>query len=908
MKKILAILGLATVSAMAISASRIGPVSTYGELKANGGKLSGSCPEYQNQAVQVKGMSLFWSSGADSSTAFYTEKAVNLMVKDMGIEVIRFAMGVSNEFDKGRGYITGGEDLQKAYLKNVVNAAIDNDIYVIIDWHIESSTGYTDDAVKFFEYAAQTYGEYNNVIFEIWNEPTGDMGTVKSHADRVIPAIRKYSDNLILVGSPGWSSQPNACASAGISDKNYGCTLHFYAATHQVGGGYDNNAKSAMNAGVPVFATEWGTVSADGNGGANQSASQAWIDWMNQNKISWANWSASGVNEGSAAFNKINIDNGLSYSTSGSMVKGWMNKGASYKDCGLQNGSGSGSSGYSTGVANGAKTDMIDDMEDNDRYAYTGGFWSAWTDANESGDNGVGASTISNSTWENDFGKTVYDVLMAKDGSKNTSNYMVGLKGIKLARGSYEYAPYADLGLNLTKDTAEFDMSACKSISYKFKGASHNFRLETSLVTNWNFHHVNKDASEEWKEVELTWDQFNQEDWGDNDKHFNLKDKGLSKVKRLAWEVKGVQNVPDNQNQPKYNYLYVDDVRCDGLSITAISGNTAAPKSSSSAATGNSSSSVNPTSSSVTNPTSSSSAITIPSSSSVVVVLKDLLILDDVEDGNEVLNTTGTWYAYTDNESGGESKITNVYDPALPGYVVVFPGTKDPTNGTQGFVGMEGIAWGDGTLTYDPFVALGLNTNADTSMGIDLSACPVISYRYKGAAHTIKIQDGQVTDFAYHNRRLADAGDWTLVTFKQADFKQPSWTETKVELNWANIKKISWEVIGALGFSDTYQPEFNYLYVDDLKCVDQAIGIKSIARANGKLGVKMQGRTLSIMSTKATSAKVQVFDMMGHAVHTSVESLSAGSNLIPLGKMATGSYIVRVQAGSDAKMARFSVK
>ena len=56
MKKILAILGMAAVSAMAISASRVGPVSTYGELKANGGKLSGTCPQYQNSAVQVKGM------------------------------------------------------------------------------------------------------------------------------------------------------------------------------------------------------------------------------------------------------------------------------------------------------------------------------------------------------------------------------------------------------------------------------------------------------------------------------------------------------------------------------------------------------------------------------------------------------------------------------------------------------------------------------------------------------------------------------------------------------------------------------------------------------------------------------------------------------------------------------------
>ena len=886
---------LAAVSAMAISASRVGPVSTYGELKANGGKLSGTCPQYQNSAVQVKGMSLFWSSAADSATAFYTEKAVNLMVKDMGIEVIRFAMGVSNDFDKGRGYITGGEDLQKAYLKNVVNAAIDNDIYVIIDWHIESGNGYTSDAVKFFEYAAQQYGEYNNVIFEVWNEPKdgASMGTVASHANTVINAIRKYSDNLVLVGSPEWSSHPEQCATGGISDskKNFACTLHFYADSHSASGDYSSRANQAMSNNVPVFASEWGTVNANGNGGANQSASQAWIDWMNQNKVSWANWSASGVNEGSAAFNKINIDAGLSYSASGSMVKGWMNKNASYKDCGLQNGNSSSASGYSQGVANGAKTDMIDDLEDNDRYAYTGGFWSAWTDAGEKGDHGVGGSSISNGKWENDFGKEVFDVLMASDGGKNTSKYMAGLKGIKLAQGTYEYAPYVDLGLNLTKDTSLFDMSACKAISYKFKGASHNFRVETSLIDNWNFHHVNKDASEDWKEVELTWDQFNQEDWGDNDKHFNLKDKGLNKVMRLAWEVKGVLNVPDAQNQPKYNYLYVDDVRCDGMSITAIS-NMDAPASSSSTVAKSSNSVV--TSSSSVTPTSSS------------VVITDILVIDDVEDGDEVLNTTGTWYAYTDTSSGGLSSITNVYDPTLPGYVVVLPGTTDPTNGSANFVGLQGMVWGEGTYEYDPFVALGLNMNADTSLGVDLSNCPVLSYRYKGAAHQIKIQDGQVTDFAYHYRKLVDAADWTLVTFAQEEFKQPSWTETKVDFNWANVKKMSWEVIGALGYSDEFQPEYNYLYVDDLKCVAAgSVGVRVSRKAASDLKLTVNGDMLNVVTTGA--ARIQVFDMQGNMVMNRVES-AAGNHQVSFQGMNRGNYVVRVKSAGMAKTARISIR
>ncbi len=902
MKKIFAFLMCAAVtSAMAVSASRVGPVSTYGELKANGGKLSGTCPQYANQAVQVKGMSLFWSSGADSSTVFYSEKAVNAMVKQMNIEVIRFAMGVTQEKfqDQGRGYLSSaqGETLQKGYLKNVVNAAIENDIYVIIDWHIESANGNTSEAVKFFEYAAKEYGSYNNVIFEVWNEPVGaDMGTVASHANSVIAAIRKHSDNLVLVGSPEWSSHPEQCAQAGIQDskKNFGCTLHFYAATHQTGnGGYNDRAAQAMSSGVPVFATEWGTVSADGNGSPNQSASQAWISWMNQNNVSWANWSASAIKEQSAAFQNLAIDNGLTFTNSGNMVKGWMNGTSGYKDCHLQNGNSSSNSGFSTGVANGAKTDIIDDMEDGDRFAYTGGWWSAFADSDDDTD-GKGETFVKSNKWENDFGKKVYDVLMPRkdDDRKNTSNYIVGIDSFYLKKGAYKYAPYVAIGLNLKRDTTEIDLSACKSISYKFKGASHNFRVETSPVKNWNFHHVNKDASADWKEVELTWDQFTQESWGDDDKHFSL-DKGMDKVQRFAWEVKGALDVPDGKNQPAYSFLYVDDVRCNGVSITAISGKTDTPKSSS--ATAQSSSSV-----------ANSSSATVPASSaSVVVSYKDLLLIDDVEDGDEVLKTGGTWYAYTDSASGGKSKISNVYDPALPGYVVVFPGTKDATNGTQGFVGLTDIVWNQADYAYAPFVALGLNMN-DTTKGYDLSACSALSYRYKGASHKFKIQDGQVLDYAYHELLSTDATEWTTVVIPWEKLEQPVWTQDPKDLNKAAIKKMAWEVVGYADFDA--QPEINYLYVDDLKCLSGSVGIKTIARAASGIKLGFQGNMLNVNFNKAGKASVQVFDMMGHVVESFNENVTAGVNQFSLKNMSTGNYVVRVMMNGASKTARISIK
>lgn len=903
MKKFLATMMLvAATAAMAVVPGRVGPVSTYGALKANGSKLSGTCPQYSSSTVQVKGMSLFWSSAADSALAYYTSQAMGLMVNDMGIEVIRFALGVADErFDShGRSYTTGGANDQKAMVKKMVYAAVENDIYIILDWHIESSQGYTSEAKEFFEWAAKEFGKTHNVIFEVWNEPNGaQMSTVASHANEVISVIRKYSDNLVLVGSPEWSSHPEQCATAGIQDskKNFACTLHFYAASHFIGNdGYNSRAAKAMSNGVPVFASEWGTVDANGNGSIDQSSSQSWVNWMNQNGVSWANWSASAINEKSAAFTTLTLNQGLKYSTSGNMVKGYLAGSHNYKDCGLGNslGSSSAESGFSQGVANGATTNIIDDLEDGDRYTYTGGFWSAWADSDEKGADGTGATKISNKKWTNDFGKEVYDVVVAAKGG-NESKYMAALEGIYIDQGGYAWAPYVAMGLNFKKDTSEFaQLANCSTISYKYKGAAHNFRIEISPITNYNFHFAEAEASGDWKTAELTMDMFQQHTTWSNPQIMDLS-KNLGKARRLAWEVNGVVDRPASEIQPLYNYLYVDDVRCDGVSITAISGTTTTTSSSSAHSTLSSSSVM---------PASSSSAEIVPVSSSLVI--SDLVVIDDVEDGDEVLNTTGTWYAYTDKDPGGLSSITNVYDNALPGYVVVLPGTTDPTNGTQGFVGLQGIVWNQNTYAEAPFVALGLNMMADTTVGFDMSSCKGISYRYKGSRHTFKIQDGQVQDYAYHQRKQLDSADWKTVVIAWDDLIQPSWGE-QLELNKASIKKMAWEVIG---YKDSdLQPDLNYLYVDDLKCIDATVAIPFTAhRSYQNLKLASQGSSLNISVAKSGLVKVQVFDLTGHSVKSVSENMQAGAHTVSLENLTAGSYIVRVQAGSAVKSARITIK
>ena len=180
------VLGLGVLAAGLLStsfaANRVGPVSQYGQLlagknSADKGQIYGSCKGVADGAeVQVKGMSLYWSSGEAAATDYYSEAAIDNLVSSMNVQIVRFVMGISESWDNNRGYLSGGAERQKTYLNTVVNAAVKNDIYVIIDWHSHQAENQTSSAVEFFEWAAKTYGGYDNVIFEVYNEPIGSWG------------------------------------------------------------------------------------------------------------------------------------------------------------------------------------------------------------------------------------------------------------------------------------------------------------------------------------------------------------------------------------------------------------------------------------------------------------------------------------------------------------------------------------------------------------------------------------------------------------------------------------------------------------------------------------------------------------------------------------------------------------
>ena len=605
-------LGVLAAGLVSLSFGRVGPVSQYGQLQAGKnrdgkGQIYGACKGVADGAeVQVKGMSLYWSSGEAAATDYYSEAAIDNLVSSMNVQIVRFVMGISESWDNNRGYLSGGAERQKTYLNTVVNAAVKNDIYVIIDWHSHQAENQTSSAVEFFEWAAKTYGGYDNVIFEVYNEPIGSWGegaassywpTIKNYAESVIAAIRKHSDNLVVVGTPYYDQYPSVAITNAINDKNVAYTFHYYAASHSTGT-EGANAVRAMNGGLSVFVTEWGTGTADGAGSVNQGVNDSWQTWMNTHKLSWANWSASHIGEGSAAFVGGSSATNFVYSTSGNLVKGYLaGNPTTYTACSGTPVSSSSIASSSSALPSGY-TDYIDDLEDGDGYTFTGGEWYAYTDLADKG-----ASTISN----DEGAKGGYDVVIAGSKAGNSTKYVAGITGINLSQGDNLYDPYVALGLALNEKQTAYDLSACTQISYRYKGAAHNFKAEDTAVLDYAYHQIEKAAASDWTTATISWGALMQPSWTDDDVTISKK-----RINKFTWEVKGVA---ETTTQPKYNYLYVDDVRCSGWAIQPVP----SPVSSSSSAKSSSSvasSSSAKSSSSIASSSSAKSSSSIASSSS----------------------------------------------------------------------------------------------------------------------------------------------------------------------------------------------------------------------------------------------------------------------------------------------------
>lgn len=300
------------------------PVGYNGWLKVVGTEIRNQ----NGQAIQLKGIS---SHGLHWNGKFMNPTSIALLKNTWKVSLIRAAMYT----DEG-GYLANRSVKNKVH--EIVKIAIDNGLYVIIDWHIlkdRNPMWHVNEAKEFFDEMSRTYAKYPNVIYEICNEPNGwDVnwnGAIKPFAEQVIPVIRKNDpENIIVVGTPQWSADldsPSRNPVQGGWAKNLMYAFHYYAGSH---GDVSYKLSQALGRGLPIFVTEWGVSSADGRSGVFKRESDRFLSFLEQRKISWASWSLADDGNSSSLLRPgaepNTFGNNSQLSEAGYYIKYWTSK------------------------------------------------------------------------------------------------------------------------------------------------------------------------------------------------------------------------------------------------------------------------------------------------------------------------------------------------------------------------------------------------------------------------------------------------------------------------------------------------------------------------------------------------------------------------------------------------------
>lgn len=267
----------------------------YGPLQVVGASLCDS----KGDPVQLRGVS---THGIAWFPEYVNEALFQELHEQWNANVVRLAMYTA----ESGGYCTGGDREQlKQLVKDGVEYASAQNMYVIIDWHILSDgdpNTYREEAKSFFSEMSAEYGDRDNVLYEICNEPNGgtSWSRVKEYAEEIIPVIRENDeDAVILVGTPNWCQYVDQAAADPVTGwDNIMYTLHFYAATHKES--LRRTYEAAVDAGLPVFVSEFSICDASGNGGIDGAQADAWVETLDRHGTSYVAWSLSNKNETSA--------------------------------------------------------------------------------------------------------------------------------------------------------------------------------------------------------------------------------------------------------------------------------------------------------------------------------------------------------------------------------------------------------------------------------------------------------------------------------------------------------------------------------------------------------------------------------------------------------------------------------
>ena len=265
-----------------------GPVERHGRLSTAGGHLRSAA----GHPVALRGVSLFWD---DLQPRFSNCNVVRWLVRDWKIDILRIPIGTA----LAPGRTPPPDQIKRVF--NLIDAAIEAGIYVIVDWHTHVPS--TSEAVSCLSLLAAQYGDIPNLLYETWNEPLPQHswgGCIKEHHMRVAAAVRKAAPGAVIIaGTRNYCQRVDEAAEDPLQTENVLYALHFYAASHREG--LRRRAEAAIACGLPLIVSEWGTCESNGGGLIDLDESDRWWEFMEANRLSSACWAISDRDETSAA-------------------------------------------------------------------------------------------------------------------------------------------------------------------------------------------------------------------------------------------------------------------------------------------------------------------------------------------------------------------------------------------------------------------------------------------------------------------------------------------------------------------------------------------------------------------------------------------------------------------------------
>ena len=275
--------------------------SRYGKLHVEGANLV----DKDNNPVQLIGLS---THGLHWYGEYVNEASLAACKESFNINVYRFSLYTSE-----KGYCEcSATEKERLYQLVVtgVKIATKLDMYAIVDWHMlgeenkndKDPNYYKEQAKEFFDRITKELADYDNVLYEIMNEPNGRNVTwvnqCKPYAEEIIPIIRANKpDAIVLVGNPNCSSDLTSPRRNPLSFANIMYTFHFYAGDEDMQ--TTSEVTRAYSAGLPIFISEHGGMDADGNGSVDYESIARWYKALDERNISYVAWNISHKNESS---------------------------------------------------------------------------------------------------------------------------------------------------------------------------------------------------------------------------------------------------------------------------------------------------------------------------------------------------------------------------------------------------------------------------------------------------------------------------------------------------------------------------------------------------------------------------------------------------------------------------------